>query len=111
MLLPHPPPVSTRGCAYLKVLVEDAPHGRERAIVSLMFDEPGLGCTKLLWVDEDETTRLSEGFQHKCCQPRQTDESRWVRKIKMGKAAEKVKGDKSDVYVTFTCIDEIQKYK
>lgn len=34
-----------------------------------MFDEPGLGCTKLLRVNEDETPRLSKGLQHKCCQP------------------------------------------
>lgn len=62
-------PISTKRWAYLQVFVEDAPHGGERAIISLMFDEPGLGCTKLLWVNEDETPRLSKGLQHKCCQP------------------------------------------
>lgn len=69
---PRPPPPFHRGegCPDLKVFVEDASHGGERAVVSLVFDEPRLGSAKLLRVDEDEATRLSEGLQDKRCQPR-----------------------------------------
>lgn len=50
-----------------------------------MFDEPRLGCTKLLRVNENEAPRLSKGLQHKCCQPREIRDEGWgVRQIKMG---------------------------
>ena len=50
-----------------------------------MFYEPGLGCSKLLRVNEDETPRLSKGFQHERCQPRgRADGGGGVRQIKMG---------------------------
>lgn len=34
-----------------------------------MFDEPGLGCTKLLWINKDETARLSKRLQNKRREP------------------------------------------
>jgi hypothetical protein len=55
--------------AYLQVFVEDASHGREGALVSLMFNEPGLCSTQLLRVNKDEAPRLGKGLQHKRCQP------------------------------------------
>lgn len=77
--------MSTKTQAYLQVFVEDAPHSRKGAIVSLMFDEPRLGCTKLLWVDKNETPRLSKGLQHERCQPREIKHDGFrVRQIKMG---------------------------
>lgn len=72
-------------CAYLEVFVEDASHGGERAVVSLVFDEPRLGSTKLLWVNEDEATRLSEGLQDKRSQPRRCKEN--GRRVKISKSS------------------------
>lgn len=57
------------GCADLQVFVEDASHGGERAVISLVFDEPRLGHPELRWVDEDEAAWLSEGFQDERRQP------------------------------------------
>lgn len=64
-----PPPLQTSPEAYLQVLVEDAAHGGEGAVPVLVPDEPGLGCSELLWVDEDEPAGLSEGLQHERRQP------------------------------------------
>lgn len=80
--------------AYLQVFVEDASHGGEGAIIPLMFDEPGLGRSKLLRVNEDETPRLSEGLQHKCRQPTgRRNRGGGMRQIKMGEGEEKGEGD------------------
>lgn len=74
---------------YLEVFVEDASHGGERAVVSLVLDEPRLGNTKLLWVNEDEATRLSEGLKDKRCQPRRcTENPRRVKILKCSLAKE-----------------------
>lgn len=54
---------------YLQVFVQNPPYGREGAVVSLVPDEPRLGRSQLLGVNEDETPRLGEGFEHKRCQP------------------------------------------
>lgn len=55
-----------------------------------MFDEPRLGHTKLFWVNEDETPRLSKGLEHKCCQPRRSkDRNRQGQQIKAGDGAKK----------------------
>lgn len=78
-------PTPSQTQAYLQVFVEDASHSGEGAIIPLMFDEPGLSCTKLFRVNKDETPRLSKGLQHKCCQPRgRRDGGGGVRRIEMG---------------------------
>lgn len=59
-----------------------------------MFDEPGLGCTKLLGVNEDETARLSKGLQHKCCQPRGRGDGGGGVRDKDGWEGRKAEGDK-----------------
>lgn len=79
----HAESCSTLTQAYLQVFVEDTSHGGERSIISLMFDEPRLGRTKLLWVNEDETPRLSKGLQHKGCQPKRKDT--WSGGVRDGK--------------------------
>lgn len=64
-----------------------------------MFDEPGLGCTKLLWINEDETPRLSKGLQNKCCQPTgRRDGGGGMTQIKMGEGERKGKQIRGERY-------------
>lgn len=60
---------------HLDVLVEDAPHGREGAVLFLVLDDPVLGRAQLLGVDKDEAAGLSEGLEDERSQPGET--KRW----------------------------------